>query len=74
MRAESHRSPHLALFEDINGYFLGVVNPHFEDVVPPIRLEEADFVALLQRPGEDPHEGDDASELVVADTLERVLS
>jgi hypothetical protein len=68
MRPGSHRSPHLTLFEDVNGHFLGVVDPHFEDVVPPIRLEESDFVALLQRPGEDPHEGDDPAELVVAGT------
>lgn len=74
MRTGPPRSPHLTLSQDVNGHFLGVVDPHFEDVVPSIRLEESDFVALLQRSGEDPHKGHDPSELVVAGTSERVVS
>jgi hypothetical protein len=37
-------------------------------------LEESDFVALLQRSGEDPHKGHHPSELVVAGTSERGVS
>jgi hypothetical protein len=56
----------LTLVQLIDRHFFRILQSDLEYFVLPIRLEEFDLIALLQRAGENPDERDDTAVMIVA--------